>query len=38
LKAADSLDDVSDSITSFDDFNTFVGLDNWREIEERYER
>jgi 2-methylisocitrate lyase-like PEP mutase family enzyme len=36
LVAAGSLDDVRDLVTGFDAFNSFVGLEEWRELEERY--
>jgi 2-methylisocitrate lyase-like PEP mutase family enzyme len=36
LTAADSLDEVADLVTGFDAFNTFIGLDEWRGLEQRY--
>jgi 2-methylisocitrate lyase-like PEP mutase family enzyme len=36
LAAAESLDEIADAITPFDDFNAFVGLPEWRALEQRY--
>ncbi|MGI9658642.1 MAG: isocitrate lyase/PEP mutase family protein [Gaiellaceae bacterium] len=36
LVAAESLDEIADSITGFDDFNSFIGLPEWRALEQRY--
>jgi 2-methylisocitrate lyase-like PEP mutase family enzyme len=36
LKATDSLDSLSDHLSEFDAFNEFVGLPEWRAIEERF--
>ena len=36
LVAAESLDEIADSITGFDEFNTFIGLPEWRALEQRY--
>ena len=38
LTAADSLEEVRDIVTGFDEFNTFIGLEEWRGLEERYTR
>lgn len=37
LIASGSLDDVGDLVTGFDEFNAFVGLEEWRGLERRYE-
>mgnify|MGYP003344392789 CR=1 FL=1 len=37
LTGSDSLDEVRDIVTGFDAFNAFIGLGEWRELEERYE-
>ncbi|MCY4102879.1 MAG: isocitrate lyase/PEP mutase family protein [bacterium] len=36
LAEIDSPDELRDLLTGFDAFNTFVGLDDWRETERRY--
>jgi 2-methylisocitrate lyase-like PEP mutase family enzyme len=36
LVAAESLEEIDDSITGFDEFNAFVGLPEWRALEQRY--
>jgi 2-methylisocitrate lyase-like PEP mutase family enzyme len=36
LLQADSLDSLGDKMTGFDEFNEFIGLDRWRELETRY--
>ena len=36
LVAAESLDEIADSITGFDEFNAFIGLPEWRALEQRY--
>ena len=36
LAAADSLDEIDDAITGFDEFNAFIGLPEWRALEQRY--
>ncbi len=37
LARADDLEQLSDSLTGFDEFNNFMGLGEWRALEERYE-
>ena len=36
LHAADSLDEVAPLVSGFEDFNEFVGLTDWRALEQRY--
>ena len=36
LLQVDSLDHLDDKMTGFDEFNEFVGLDHWRELESQY--
>ena len=36
LAGAESLDEIADAITPFDEFNAFVGLPQWRALEQRY--
>lgn len=36
LGETDSLDDIAGRMTGFDDFNEFIGLDEWRRREERF--
>ena len=36
LVPAESLDDIDDSITGFDEFNKFIGLPEWRALEQLY--
>lgn len=38
LAQIDSLDEVADQLTRFAEFNEFVGLNTWRQLEERYLR
>ena len=36
LTACDSLDDIADLVTGFGEFNSLMGLEEWRGLEERY--
>ena len=36
LAEADTLDDLGDAVTGFEAFNAFVGLPEWRALEQRY--